>query len=202
LENLVFNPSLHSYTFNGYNVPSVSQILLDMGFVNTQWFTDEGRERGSAVHKAIHVMCRGAHCFRSPLIDDYMEAFKKFQKDCDWVPELIEEPMGCSSYAGTPDQIGRFHGFPSVLDWKTGSISSVVGLQLVAYEKLYRINYPVKDVKVPWAMRRFALQLTDTGRYILTEYKDRMDGYIWDSAVSIWNWQKNKGIRKGREVYE
>ena len=185
---LFFDPVTHAYTYQGKRVPSVSQILLDMGFIDTQWFTQEGRERGSLVHRAIEVHSRGAHCMKNPLIDMYIEAFKNFAKDCEWEPEIIETPMACLQYAGTPDQIGKFNGKPSVLDIKTGSISPVTGLQLAAYQKLYSLKSEGISLK------RFAIQLTETGRYILTEYKERMDGYIWDAAVSIWWWKANNKI--------
>lgn len=195
MENLIFDESTHTYTFNGKRVPSVSNILLDEGFINAQWFTEEGRKRGSDVHTTIKHHCLGAHCMLKESVVPYFTAFKNFQKDCDWQPEIIEEPMACEYYAGTADQFGRLNGYLSVLDIKSGVISAATGLQLSAYEKLYGI-YHNKTIPL---MKRFALQLTDTGRYILTEYKDSIgakDRYIWDSAVAIWHFKKNKGIRK------
>lgn len=184
---LFFDPQTHSYTYQGKRIPSVSQVLLDMGFIDTQWFTQEGRERGTLVHRAIAIHSQGAHCMKNPLLDMYIEAFKNFQRDCEWEPEIIETPMACIHYAGTPDQIGKFQGKPAVLDLKTGSISPATGLQLAAYEKLH--GQPLK---------RFAIQLTEMGKYILTEYKEKTDAYIWDAAVAIWWWCRNKGIMKGR----
>lgn len=191
--NLFFDPTTHTYTYNGRRVPPVSTILLDEGFINTQFFTEEGRERGSAVHKAIEIHCRGAHCFRSPAIDPYMTAFKNFEKDCDWVSEVVEKPMACEQYAGTPDAIGLFQGMRAILDFKTGGISSATGLQLAAYEKLYRGDADNAVIKIV-NIKRFALQLMDTGKYMLTEYKDRQDRFIWESAVAIWHWKRNNKI--------
>lgn len=194
--NLFFDPTTHTYTFNGRIVPSVSQILLEEGFINTQFFTEEGRSRGSLVHRCIENHVRGAHCFQIPSVEPYLTAFKNFQKDCDWVAEIIEVKMGCEQYAGTPDQIGLFQGNRAILDLKTGSISPATGLQLAAYEKLYRGEVENAVLKIV-NIKRFALQLMDTGRYMLTEYKERADRYIWDSAVAIWHWKKNN-IKGGR----
>lgn len=203
--DLVFNATSHTYLYKGKAVPSVSQILLDEGFVDTTFFTDGGRDRGKMVHKAIEIQCKGAHCMDSKALEPYLEAWKNFRRDCEWVPELIEVPMGCQYYAGTPDQIGMFRDSRTVLDIKTGSISAATGLQLAAYEKLYWeyvIEQKVKDgqqayilrtIKKP-AMKRFAIQLTDTGRYILTEFKERNDRLIWDSAVAIWHFKRNNKI--------
>jgi len=194
---VVYHDSVHKYFVDDKEVPSVTQILCDLGFVDTTYCTEEGRERGSDIHKAIANHCRGALCFTNPKYQSYFTAFKNFQRDCDWKPEIVELPMGCTTYAGTPDQVGMFEGKPTVIDIKTGSISAAVGLQLVAYEKLYRLwsaetENGIYAGPVPHnPMLRFALQLTETGRYILTEYKSRKDKYIWDSAVSIWHYQKN-----------
>lgn len=193
--NVTFDSDKHIYTLNGQRVYSVSQILLEEGFINTQWFTDEGRSRGAAAHKAIELHCRGAHCFRDPVAEPYLDAFKQFQKDCEWVPHIIEEPMACPQYSGTADQFGHLNGHLAVLDFKSGAISVVTGLQLVAYEKLYNIYFP--ENKLP--MKRIALQLTNEGKYKLTEFKDRTHRYIWDSIVAVFHFKKNNKIG-GRNV--
>ena len=200
--SLFFDERLHHYYFNDKKVPAVSDILVDLGFVNTTFFTEEGRERGKGIHKVIENHCRGAHCIAiKKEWEPYIQAFKNFEKDCDWKAEYIELAMGCPTYAGTADQIGKFEGKEAILDVKTGAISAATGLQLAAYEKLYRIyrladnalvfdDDPVYEPPLP-PMKRFALQLTETGRYILTEYKSRQDKYIWDSAVAIYHWKNN-----------
>jgi len=186
LGNLTFDSDSHAYKFNGVSVPSVSRILVDGGFVNLQWFTEAGRERGTSAHKAIEQHCIGAHCAKDETAEPYLLAFMHFQSDCVWEPIAIEHRMGCPLYAGTADQIGALNGALSVLDVKTGAISAATGLQLTAYERLYGSKTP---------MKRIALQVTSEGKYKLTEYKDRTDRYVWDSAVAIWHWKKNNGIK-------
>ena len=202
--SLFFDPINHQYTWNNQKVPSVSQILSDMGFINSTFFTEEGRKRGKAVHKAVENHCRGAHCMKDPKIDPYLEAFMKFERDCDWKLDLLEVQMGCPTYAGTPDQIGKLNGNEAVLDTKSGAISAATGLQLSAYEKLYRFWSSQTEPGIPLyvgefplpPMKRFALQLFDTGKYMLTEYSNRQDKYIWDSSVAIWHWKRNHGMLK------
>ena len=178
----------HSYRFNGKWVPSVSQILLDGGFIDPKWFTEAGRDRGSGVHNHIKNLSLGVHCLqpKSEYVP-YIEAFKNFMRDCEWIPEMVEVPLGCSQYSGTPDQVGLYHGKKAILDFKTGIISAATGLQLCGYNKL---------IDPSERYLRLALQLTDTGRYILNTYKDRMDYYIWDSAVACWWFKKNHKIIK------
>jgi hypothetical protein len=72
------------------------------------------------------------------------------------------------------------NGCEAVIDAKSGAVSSVVGLQLVGQEIL--AGRPLK---------RFALQLMDTGKYKLTPYTDRSDRGTFLAAVSLWWWKKN-----------
>jgi hypothetical protein len=186
-----FNEEKHTYTFNGVSVPSVTTILLEEGFINAQFFTTEGRDRGKAIHRMVENHCRGAHCLKVPSFEPYMQAFKNFEMDCDWSPSIIEQPFACEQYAGTVDQIGTLGKKPAIIDIKTGIISAATGLQLAAYEKLYSFYRKRQGALIIGPMHRIAVQLTDTGRYILTEYKDRRDAFIWDSAVAIHTWKKN-----------
>lgn len=188
-----YNDSLHEYMFNGKYVPSVTTILVDEGLIDTKFFTDEGRKRGKLVHKLIENHCKGAHCLHSEDLSPYLDAFKNFQRDCNWESSIIEQPFACEQYAGTPDQIGTLGGKPAIIDIKTGTISAATGLQLAAYEKLYAIYLKRTFGKADIGkIHRIAVQLTDTRRYILTEYKDRNDEYIWSSAVALWHWKKRK----------
>ena len=50
---LHYDPETHIYTVDGEVLPSVTQILKDMGFIDVTWFNDYARERGSLVHKII-----------------------------------------------------------------------------------------------------------------------------------------------------
>ena len=191
--SLFFDETLHLYTWNGKRVPSVTTILSDLGLINNAFFTEEGRIRGKGIHKAIEIHCRGAHCIAvKEEWKPYIQAFKNFERDCDWKAEHIELKMGCPLFAGTADQIGFFEGKDAILDMKSGTISPATGLQLSAYEKLYNYEREINNSsKKGQSMKRFALQLTETGRYILTEYKSRQDSYLWDSAVAIYWFKQN-----------
>lgn len=193
--DLVFDATSHIYTYKGKVVPPVSTILTAEGFVDPKYFTEEGRDRGRAVHKAVEIYSRGAHCMNSKALEPYLNAFKNFQRDCEWEPMIIEVPMACMSYAGTPDQIGLFRKEMAVLDIKSGVISAATGLQLAAYDRLYWEYYVGSGQFASQRLKRYALQLTDTGRYILTEFKERNDRMIFDAALACYHWRINKRIR-------
>ena len=176
-----FFPDTHTYLLDGKWVPPVSTILVDLGFIDTSFFTEEGRNRGSAVHIMVKHHAMGAGCMEmTEELKPYFEAYKKFENEMNWRPEVVETPMANESFAGTPDQIGLMNGHEAVVDVKTGVISAVTGLQLAAYELLYGKF-----------LKRFALQLTKEGKYKLTEYKNRGDRYIFQAAVAIYHWRIN-----------
>lgn len=177
----------HLYFFGTKTVPSVTQILVYEGFIDTRYFTKQGRNRGSAVHMVVDHHHKSHGCMSlSPSIQGYYDAYLSFIKDSQWYPHTIEKPMACDQFAGTPDQIGFMGKHEAVLDIKTGSISVATGLQLSGYEKLY--GHP---------LQRWALQLKSDGGYKLTRYKDPNDMYIFQSAVACWWWKKRNNIGGG-----
>lgn len=77
-----FCPTTHSFRVDGRRVPSVTQVLRDMGFITgVQWMTDYSRQRGIAVHKACEIIATGG-TFAEPLdeaIVGRVEAFKAYR---------------------------------------------------------------------------------------------------------------------------
>jgi hypothetical protein len=103
----------HSYYVQGVKLPSVTQIIDEMGFVDKQWFTKESRERGSAVHAATHFIDEGDmdwDHFRkhNGHLVGYLEAWDRYKMESRFEAVVIEEPMAsaCLRFAGTPDRFG------------------------------------------------------------------------------------------------
>jgi len=102
----------HLYFFNGIPIPSVTEILDNLGFIDTTWFKDYNRELGNNVHLITHL----------DDIDDleeetvgevekpYLEAWRKFKRESGFIVEQSEVPMASSKYlfAGRPDLTGYF----------------------------------------------------------------------------------------------
>lgn len=183
--NFTFDEATHTYQMeNGEIWPSVTQVLQDMGFVDSRWFTEESRTRGKYVHKIIELHVKGE--LDEDTVDEslkgYFEAYQRFACDTSFIPEEIEVPASILTYrfTGTPDYVGLLNGLPSIIDGKSGLISAVTGLQLAGYEVLKQGRY-----------KRFALQLKADGNYKLTSFTDRNDRAIFLQAVSLWWWQKN-----------
>jgi len=195
--SLSFDENGHIYRYGGKEIPSVSRILVGEGFINTGWFTDEGRLRGSAVHMHIQHHCMKAGCMAVPkAFHGYMDAWKSFEEQCDWKMLYAEMPLSTYEepmFAGTPDQIGMMNNVPAVIDIKTGKISKSTGLQLAAYEMLINTNSMKKVLADEFWVRlkRFTVQLNKDGKYKLTEFKDHNDRYIFNSALAIHYWKRN-----------
>lgn len=186
---LTFDPKSHIYKFNEHPVPSVTTVLKDMGFINTQYFTEEGRERGTLIHRIIEWYCKKTLDLDTvdPVLNPYLEAWIQFAKDTGFKPEAVEVPLYNKIYrvAGTPDHIGALDGRESVIDVKSGGPAPFTALQTAGYEILAGRN-----------LKRFVLYLTGKGVYKLREFKDKNDRQVFLGAVACWHWQKNN--LKGR----
>ena len=183
---ITFDPETHAYTIDGQPVPSVTTILQDMGFINCDFFTEYGRERGKLVHRIIHWHITGEldEATIDPELQGYLDAWGAFTADTGFVSLETEKPLGSAlhRFCGTPDHIGKLNGHDVVLDAKTGVIAPWAGIQLAGYEILK--GRPLK---------RFALQLKEDGKYSLKEFKDRQDRGVFLSALACWWWQHNNG---------
>jgi hypothetical protein len=193
MSSLQFDPVAHRYSFDGRTVMSVTQYLSLAKFVDDEWFTDEGRERGSAVHAAIHYLNEGDLDDSSlhAMIRPYVAAYRQFLADTGFVPKLWEHRIydPVYNYAGTLDVTGTWKLTDGniLLDFKTGQIEDHVALQLAAYEACV-------SPAIGW-FHRYALQLKADGTYRLSkEFKDFNDIKIFRAIVATVNWRIAHGL--------
>ena len=110
--SVTFEAEGHIYRYNGQIVSSVTTILKAEGFIDTSWFDEWSRDKGSMVHLAIKYELAGELDTDTldPEIMPYLWAFKKFMHESGFKVERSEVP-GINTtygYAGTPDLIGCF----------------------------------------------------------------------------------------------
>lgn len=140
---LTFDADKHEYRWNGSSVPSVTQVLEDVGVVDYSFIPHENREvalhRGSMVHLACQLYDERDLVESSidPAIVPYLEAWKKFLSETGAIIETDEierrfynERWG---YAGTRDRRVKIGGLRKVLDIKTNQAPNWVRMQLAAY---------------------------------------------------------------------
>lgn len=110
--DVAFEKEGHVYTAAGKILPSITQILSAEGFVNTAFYDDWSRDRGSMVHLACHYDITGE--LDEDSLDDeirpYLAAFRKFMAESGFKVDKSEVPAAnlTYGYAGTPDLVGCF----------------------------------------------------------------------------------------------
>lgn len=112
---------------------------------------DAAAERGTIMHEYIHYRLLGGEREDYEIpgeYEPYADAVELFLAEHAINPYLIEIPLGCAEYAGTPDLVAEFDGVTSILDWKFVSqiAKSKVMAQLGGYRRLCETNgiYPDK----------------------------------------------------------
>lgn len=185
---LKFNPEEHLFTFKDRVVPNVTGILSRAGMIQKAWYTEEARDRGSAVHKACHYYDDGVLDMDS--IDSeywpYIEAYQLFLSENKVVWHLIEHYVFDPDlwFAGILDREGIVNKKPYIVDLKTGKPEDWAKLQTMAY----------KHARATDAGRR-VLELKKNGKYKFhPPYEnDRDDMLNFKAALTVANWkERNK----------
>lgn len=111
-DELMFDEGSHIYKFRGQVLPSVTGLLKAEGYIDTTFYNDAGRTRGSYVHLATHLDDQGEldEDTLDPGLVGYVESWRRFKAESGFVVEISEVPMVNPSlgYCGTPDVIGNF----------------------------------------------------------------------------------------------
>jgi len=192
IEHLMeFDAETHTYYVDGDAKPSVTQILKLAGLVDDQWFTEFGRWRGSAVHKATHYFDEGDIDRRTldPIVKPFVNDWIDFRKATGFTPTMIEKQFYDEAYGfcGTPDRRGYFLGgkpeeSKELIDIKTypgGKAPWWTRYQLAGYGRLL-------DSRA--IFRRYAVVLTGNGanveEYSTSEYVEDVNGFLACCAVA------------------
>ncbi len=160
----------HIYRVDGAVKPSASS-LLDLYFPPAPYYTEEGRDRGTARHEWYHVIAQGLEIENEP--DDEIaaevEGFRKFMREVRPGYIFGERKMFCPSlgFCGTPDLYCTIDGRPSLIDFKPANAADRWKLQTAAYAIMLAENgHPV--------LSRYALRLLP-GDYRMDAHKDPGD---------------------------
>lgn len=198
----------HQYYVDGDPKPSVTQILKANGFIDTTWFTEFGRWRGSETHKATHFYDEGDLDRRTidPTVKRFLGGYIKFKELTKFQPTMIEVPLYSDryEYCGRPDRRGFFAGqgkaeeANEIIDFKCypgGRPPWWTRFQLAAYGHLsdpHRI------------FRRWALVLTGEGEHGYNIFEYPRDTYVHDVerflacvAVAHMQLEFTGGLRNG-----
>lgn len=180
-DEITFDAKAHRYTKDGVGAPSVSQVLSDVGLINTDWFTPEGMARGIEVHEILATEDNQPDplgIFDSDTAySGYLMAWRDFKKMSGFVPGVIETPIYSSflGMAGTPDRIGTLGDRLCIVDIKTGTKLKWHGLQLAGYKLL--LGQHGRDVQLR------GVYLKKTGKFTIQDYT--IESYITDMMICL-----------------
>ena len=182
---LTFDAPSHVYRWEGQPVPSVTQVMEDVGIIDyshiPEFSRDKWLERGRFVHEATHFDDEGE--LDEGTLDEsllpYVLAWRKFRQESRLVISLIEhrgyhQKFG---YAGTLDRSGTVWVSGGVqadvlLDIKTTSAPEWTRYQTAAYAAFF---------ENPRRFRRLAVELHRDASYRLFEY----EGKDWQNDFGI-----------------
>ena len=155
-----FDPETHTYFIDGDAKLSTTQVLRDAGMIDTTWFREWHRWRGSETHKAIATWNKAGKIDKrtiDPKIRPYLDAALKWQADVKFMPMFVEYRMYDPIFdvCGTADLIGYFQGSNPVVDtfvdfktndWKQGQLTSK--WQLASYGHAYNPKEVFRRIEV------------------------------------------------------
>jgi len=138
---MIFNPAAHEYTEDdGTPIPSVTQIIKAAGIIDDRWYTQEAREKGSAVHELCERYAAGVRVDNrgNPLASyEYINSFAAWMSDYHVFTLSTEcrvyHNIDGKAYAGTYDILADIGGKTVLIDIKTGAKAKWHAVQLAAY---------------------------------------------------------------------
>ena len=184
---VAFDPASHTYTLDGVKLWAVTDVLRDVGLIDTRWFTAEARDRGTYVHKCIELdEAEDLDDERlEPDIQGYITAWRLFKQESH--AEVIKNEFivydAVLGYAGTVDFLLHVNDRLGVLDLKSGDALPFHGVQVAAYARC-----------VTKCQDRWTLHLKSDGRYKLLRHDDPTDELVFKSALNIVQWKHLKGM--------
>lgn len=194
-----FDEPSHTYLVDGERVLSVTQALRLAGHVDSSWFTEFARQRGSAVHRALELQAHGTlppdyH----PDLQPYLDAHEAAKQALGFRIRRTELRAGhrVKRIAGTADAIVEFDdGSEGCLDYKTGLAMPYHRLQVAGYvDLLYDDGMVFLEAKTRYRVRRGGLYLRADGSWNYESYSDRNDFAVWDATrlVALWRYAEDR----------
>lgn len=184
---LTFNEQLHEYRYDGVKIPSVTQIISDVGLSNfdgvNKRMMEIAQERGSFVHLACELFDKGEldESTVDPELVGYVDGWMTFCRDFKprWlaIEKRIYSKLG---YAGTLDRLARIGRKNILIEIKTGAKSKAHEVQLGAYS----LEEKCSGV--------WTLYLPGNGKYKIEENNMQRGQNIFKSALTIYKY-KNRG---------
>jgi hypothetical protein len=170
-----FDPVAHAYYLDDVRVPSVTQMLHAEGLIDPTWFTEDARERGSAVHELTARMDLGAL-----EVDEYEGLYAGYLQAHHAAmaiirPEHLHVEVALVHrqyrYGTRLDRLSRMWSRLSVTELKTGAVAEWHGIQtaLQAIAAQQETGVPATSIA------RYGLYLKANGKFKLERFEALAD---------------------------
>lgn len=179
-----FDAGLHEYYLEGVLVPSITQMIEMAGLVESDYYTEESRVRGTAVHdltaaydlKALEPEACTSK-YRGWLFA-HVAAMRIVRPT--W--SHVEEPFvhGRLRFGGRPDRLGLVYRLRSVAEIKSGGPEKCHQIQTALQAILAAAESGVALPPEHWT--RLALYLKKDGKFKLEQHTNRAD---FDEAYRV-----------------
>jgi hypothetical protein len=192
--DLRFEPEEHRYFLGDDELPSVTTVLKRAGLVNYDFCTEYARERGSVIHKAIHLELSGKGLDWSTLNEELhppVSGALQFVEDMKAKTIATEERVHSTlyRYAGTLDWRGIIDGKLWIIDWKSFMTpTKATGWQTAGYADAST------EMTGQRVSKRCAVHLAPDGRYKTELYESRADLQVFRAALIIANVRREVGL--------
>jgi hypothetical protein len=193
-----FDPVEHVYTQDGVVIPSVTQILEEVGLTDYDDIPRRVLARKSEIGLAAHLACE--------LLDEddlvresvpasvmpYVAAYERFKAEAGFEPAMLERRMVAElngmKYGMTPDRVGLFRERPSVLDLKCAAqVQKCWGIQLAGYA----LGLP--RPKTTPRYDRYVIWLRPDETYRVLPFADVTDEHVFQWSLGLVWWKRNAG---------
>jgi len=183
-----FDPETHTYTLDDRRLESVTEILKPLS--PSDFYTEEGRIRGTAIHNAVSDFHAGKDPDLPAEYAAYLDGYIQFCHDYHYEPIEVEVPLyhRTMRYAGTPDSYGDSALGRILPDVKTGAFIPSYALQTAGYEELIVNTTKLKK------FTRLSVHITTEGNYRVELHKSFTDRSVFISALTLMRWRRTHNL--------
>jgi hypothetical protein len=205
---VVFDEATHTYTADGWKVPSVTEILGDLSAIKRMdpaWLA-AARDRGQLVHKVIELHNQEDldESTVDPSVAGYLTAWKRFCSDYKFKVLLSERVVWSDrwGFAGKFDVLGTWvpnrHGakhwrfcLPEV---KSGAKDPSHGPQTAAYVQAAVEMEILDELRRKDLPQRCAVYLKPDGYYNVDRFSFPQDWPIFLAALTCYRFKEKHGL--------
>lgn len=150
---VTFDKETHTYHIDGKKVPSVTQIIKDVGLVDYSGVSEEylkqKAEIGTNIHLYLQYIDTQVKCEIPDQVKPIIDAWFAFKEKYKVEILFAEQPVGAKilGFACTPDRYASVGGSPALIEIKTTAvIGKEVGYQMAGQMMCMEENkYSISD---------------------------------------------------------